>query len=177
MSPRLSHNKFYKSKPVFGDSKFDKVVTTMWTYESDVCILTYAATVFKKDSETDFWKRKNHKEETLKRFKENPIRIKLFSEKCPELMNNAMDWYIAKDLIFKYGTHNKTYPDVRRVHHEVQLRPDFNEYYYTLYSDIYQEDSEHCSSCPFSPSSYYIFGFVVGTGATIFAQYVTSVYF
>jgi len=175
MSPRLSHCKLYKGKPVFDENKFDRVVTTAWNYESDVCILTYAATVYTKTSDTDFWKRKDHKEETLKRFKENPIRIKLISDRCPELMNNAMDWCIARDLVFKFGAFNKIFPDVRRVHHEFKIHNDFNQHYYTLYSEIYK-DNIQLENCQRNPMFYYRIGVAI-VAAGLFTQYVALTYF
>jgi hypothetical protein len=165
MTPRLSHCKLYKGKPVFGD-KFDKVVTTAWSYEPDVSILTYVATVYTKNSKTDFWKRKSHKEETLKRFRENPIRIKLISERGPELMNNAVDWCIATDLIFKFGVFNKNTPDVRRVHHEYNIYSDFNDRYYTEFSHIYEEETQKQTN----PLFYY----TIGVATTLLAYTLVS---
>lgn len=160
---RIYHSRFYKGVPVYKDSKFDKVVTTAWTYESSTSVLTYAATVFVKNGNSDFWNKKIHREETLKRFENNPIRIKLFREEGPELSNNAVDWYISRYLIFHCGTHNKVSPDVRRVHHELKIKSDFNEHYELSSSKpllYYNEEEEAYSNCGVDSLIYYGIGVV-----------------
>lgn len=133
-SVRLSHSRFLKNSPAQKKDTFDKVVTTVWTFEPETSVLTYGATVYKKAGKSDFWNKKEHKEQAMKRFQENPIRVQLLSrDTVPELMSRAIDWFISSHLVFKYGTHNKTNPDVRRVHYENYISDDFNEFYDPYY--------------------------------------------
>ena len=135
---RFAHSRFYQNSPAIKGEEYDRVVTTAWTFEPNVCILTYGATVYKKTG--DFWDRRGHLETAKERFANNPIRVHLQSKgQVQEISNIAMDWYVASNLIFKFGTHNKNDVDVRRVHGEVVIPLDFNESYSFLneyYSDI-----------------------------------------
>ena len=128
---RITHSRFYKHHPVTRRDKFDRVVTSVWTYEPKTCILTYGAVVYTKESPTDFWVRRVHKEEAMKRFTENPIRIKLVRVGLDrrELTSIAVDWFISTHLIFKVGTHNKEEVNVRRVQGECNVYDNFNEDY------------------------------------------------
>ena len=142
MEKRFAHSRFFKGTPVPKNQKYDRVVTTCWTYEPETRILTYAATVFKKESSRDHWDRKLHKQKAEKRFSRGPVRLQLKCSKyIGELSNIAMDWYIAKNLIFKFGTHNKNSVDVRRIHGEHEVPFYFNEQYTCLkdYSDPRKE--------------------------------------
>tara|TARA_R110002153_G_scaffold104980_1_gene243179 strand:- start:92 stop:637 length:546 start_codon:yes stop_codon:yes gene_type:complete len=135
-SVRLAHSRFYKGIPVSKFEKFDKVVTTLWSFQADKSILTYAATVFKKKDRGDFWYKKQHRETTQERFTQNPIRMHLILPEGPELSSSPVDWFISRFLIYQYGTHNKVSPDVRRVHHEVTVSENFNQ----KYDPFYRED-------------------------------------
>ena len=166
MAARIYHSRFYKGIPVFKDSKFDKVVTSAWTYDSSTSVLTYAATIFTKTGSSDFWNKKNHREKTLERFENNPIRIKLFREEGPELGNNAVDWYISRYLVFHCGTHNKISPDVRRVHHELTIQKDFNEHY-NMVSDTTLSNCSKQTYCRRRALFYY----TIGVASTLFLQH------
>ena len=129
-SVRLAHSRFLHGQVAFEKDIFDKIVTTAWSYEPKTRVLTYGATVYKKMGKSDFWNKREHKDQALARFMENPLRIKLVSAgKVGELSSTAVDWFISAHLIYKFGTHDKISPDVRRVHHETNIRPDFNEFY------------------------------------------------
>lgn len=130
---RLAHSRFYQGEPAKRKDVFDKVVTSVWSFESDTGILTYAATVYKKSGPRDFWCKQQHKTQAMDRFKNNPLRIRMISQNAHELTSSGVDWFISRHCIYHYGTHNKTDPDVRRVHHEYHVRPDFNSHYNPYY--------------------------------------------
>ena len=127
-SVRLAHSRFHHGKPVSKYDDFDKVVTSVWTFQPDKSILTYASTVFAKKSNKDHWVKKIHREMAQKRFQENPIRVHIIrEEEGPEMSSTPVDWFISRTLIYEFGTHNKVSPDVRRVHHEKVVTNDFNQ--------------------------------------------------
>lgn len=138
-SVRLAHSRFLKNCPSQQKDSFDRVVTSVWCYEPETSILTYGATVYKKADKTDTWSKREHKEKAMQRFTDTPIRVKLLcapeSNGISELGSTAVDWFISTHLVFEYGTHNKTSPDVRRVHHERFIRDDFNTFYDPYYVD------------------------------------------
>jgi hypothetical protein len=136
-SVRLAHSRFHKNIPSDKKDSFDKVVTSVWSYDPGSSVLTYGATTYVKSGKSDFWNKKYHKETALKRFTENPIRVKLNPEDSKgncELDSTAIDWFISSHMVYQYGTHNKIVPDVRRVHHERTIRSDFNEFYDPYFS-------------------------------------------
>jgi len=137
-SVRLSHCRFLKNRPCQQKDIFDKVVTSVWTYEPETSILTYAATVYTKSNKSDFWNKKEHKKQALQRFDTNPIRVRLLcfksSNGISELTSRAVDWFISTHLVYEYGVFNKTNPDVRRVQHERHIRDDFNQFYDPYYT-------------------------------------------
>lgn len=136
-SVRLAHSRFLNGQVAFEKDIFDKIVTTAWSYEPKTRILTYGSTVYKKMNKSDFWNKRQHKDQALSRFMENPLRIKLISVgRVPELNSVAIDWFISAHLIYKFGTMGKEI-DVRRVHHETSIRPDFNEFYDPSFSPKY----------------------------------------
>jgi hypothetical protein len=132
-SVRLAHSRFLNSRPTQQKDSFDKVVTSVWSYDPETSILTYGATVYKKADKSDTWSKREHKERAMQRFTDVPIRVKLLcapeSSGIAELESTAVDWFISTHLVFEYGTHNKTVPDVRRIHHERYIRDDFNTFY------------------------------------------------
>jgi hypothetical protein len=139
-SIRLAHSRFMKSEPAFCKDIFDKIVTSVWSFDPETKILTYGATVFRKSTKNDFWNKRQHKNRALERFEQNPIRVKLCVQNgvhASELQSSAIDWFISSHLIYKFGTHNKNAPDVRRVHFETKVRPDFNSFYDPTCSEDY----------------------------------------
>ncbi len=137
-SVRLAHSRFFHGQVAFEKDIFDKIVTTAWSYEPETQILTYGATVYKKVNKNDFWNKRQHKDQALSRFMETPLRIKLVADgRVPELNSSAIDWFIGAHLIYKFGVCDRVNPDVRRVHHETNIRPDFNEFYDPSYSPKY----------------------------------------
>ena len=153
-SVRLAHSRFYKGTPVSKFEKFDKVVTTLWNFQADKSILTYAATVFTKKGRGDFWHKKEHTEMAQQRFAQNPIRVHLILPQGPELSSSPVDWFISRFLIYQYGTHNKISPDVRRVHHEVTVTENFNQKYDPFYrEDRYIINGKRFSDCDESVSN------------------------
>ena len=139
-SIRLAHSRFCGGNPAYEKDVFDKIVTSVWSFDPVTKVLTYAATVYRKSAKNDFWNKRQHKNRALERFEQNPIRVKLFVNEgvnAAELQSSAIDWFISSHLIYKFGTHNKNSPDVRRVHFESRIRPDFNSYYDPTYSEHY----------------------------------------
>ena len=136
-SVRLAHSRFLDGQVAFEKDVFDKIVTSAWSYEPQTRILTYGATVYKKVGKTDFWNKRQHKDQALSRFMENPLRIKLISVgRVPEMNSVSIDWFISAHLIYKFGVCGKEL-DVRRVHHETGIRPYFNEFYDPSFSTKY----------------------------------------
>lgn len=171
---RLAHLHFNEGKPVRKDEYYDRVVTVYWTFEPDVSILTYGATVFKKEYSSDHWKKKEHKQKALERYRNNPIRIHLISkEQNPkEIENFAMDWFVAKNLVFYYGAYHKGL-DVRRIHGEKEIPSNFNSKYSFLKEeeeDWSWEEEETASNC----GSWMPFIIVAGTlwGTAIFTRFL-----
>ncbi len=136
---RIAHSRFSENVPTNkSDNKFDRVVTSVWTFDVDTKVLVYAATNFKKQNCRDHWNKSQHLERALERFHSCPIRVQL---KCAdgqllEISNMAMDWYISRKLVYLFGTHNKSAtPDVRRIHHQKTLKADFNQKFHPFYRD------------------------------------------
>lgn len=130
---RLAHSRFHNGKPVSKAEQFDKVVSTVWSFEPEHSILTYASTIYTRTGNKDFWNKKEHRDMTMKRYTENPLRIKIIRESGSELCSTPVDWFISRYLIYQFGTHNKISPDVRRIHHELPVWQDFNEHYDPFY--------------------------------------------
>ena len=144
---RVAHSRFLKGEPVCKKDKYDRVVTSVWSFDDSV--LTYAATVFKQTNSRDLWNKSDHLYKALERYTKNPLRIKLATfvpkEYMAELSNISMDWYVAEHLIYKFGTHNKNPIDVRKVHGETTIYTDFNQEYSKLSSKMpYKAYSEDC---------------------------------
>lgn len=139
---RVAHSRFNKGIPVCRGEAFTRIVTSVWSFESETAVLTYGATIFKKDHSKDHWNRKKHLERAVERFTNNPIRIVLKAiNSIPEISNISMDWYIAQNLIYKFGTHNTIEPDIRRIQGTTNIYPDFNTEYDSL-SDKFEEEFE-----------------------------------
>lgn len=154
---RFAHSRFHNNEPVMKGEEFDRVVTTAWTFEPEVSILTYGATVYKKSNAKDFWSKREHIKTAKERFENNPIRVQLKSkDHNQEIDNIAMDWYIASNLIFKFGTHNTNQVDVRRIHGEVTISPDFNQDYSFL-NYYYCDTSTDCQELGPTRSDFYHF--------------------
>jgi len=133
-SVRLAHSRFYKGKPVSKSETFDKIVTTVWHFQPNKSILTYASTIFTKKSSNDFWNKREHKMRAQERFESNPIRVHIMQDSLgPELSSTPVDWFISRYLVYQFGTYNKISPDVRRVHHEFHIPNNFNEHYDPFY--------------------------------------------
>ena len=163
MSVRLAHSRFFKGKSVSRSEKFDKVVTTLWSFQPDKSILTYASSVFTKKSKNDFWVKKEQRKNVQERFENNPIRVHIIRDDFgPEMSSTPVDWFISSYLIFQYGTHNKISPDVRRVHHEITVKNDFNEHYDPFYRpDRYIVNGKR-NITEVTPSKwlYFLYGFL-----------------
>lgn len=139
-SIRLAHSRFMQGEPAYCKDVFDKVVSSVWSFDPTTKVLTYGATIYRKSGKSDYWNKKEHKNRALERFEQNPIRVKLTVGKgnnVPELQSSAIDWFIASHLVYKFGTHNKNFPDVRRIQFETRVRPDFNTFYDPTYSENY----------------------------------------
>ncbi len=137
---RFAHSRFHKGKPVCKGEKFDRVVTSVWTFDTDVSILTYGATVFKKENRGDHWSRRAHVKQAVERFNDNPLRIKLIRpvwlrELLVEIDSIPMDWYIATNLIYKFGTQSKSDEQIEKT---VDIPFDFNTRYSRL-ADKYEQ--------------------------------------
>jgi hypothetical protein len=155
--------------------QFDKVVSSVWSFDPETHVLTYAATVFKKTNKSDFWNKRQHKNRALERFEKNPLRVKLVldyecDQTAPELQSSAIDWFISSHLIYKFGTHNKNEVDVRRVHFETRIRPDFNTFYDPSYSENYILGGPKSKDCedPEFPYGFLIFGILLTSSVTFY---------
>lgn len=158
---RFAHSRFYKSRPAVKGEAYDRVVTTAWTFEPDVSILTYAATVYRDTG--DCWCKRDHISTARERFEKNPIRVRLQSKgQVQELDNIAMDWYIATKLLFRFGTHNVNEVDVRRIHGDVVIPQNFNQEY--SYLDEYYEYSKYQDLGPNQTDfHHYLMGLAIPT--------------
>ena len=173
-SIRLAHSRFCGGEPAYCKDVFDKIVSSVWSFDPETKVLTYGATIYRKSGKSDFWNKRQHKNRALERFEQNPIRVTLINEKgvkpC-ELQSAAIDWFIASHLIYKFGTHNKNAPDVRRVHFETKVRADFNSFYDPTFSENYVlGGSKPCEECrdPSFPYVACILGIVICTSATFY---------
>jgi len=130
---RVAHSKFCDDVPLNrNDNTFNKIVSSVWSYEPATRILTYGATVFRKTSNKDFWVRKSHRERALERFYQNPVRVCLSSQWGKvSLASVAVDWFIARELIFKYGVQGGTELPI----HEVVIDTYFNRQHDPFYRE------------------------------------------
>ena len=170
---RLSHLHFLNGKPVRKNEPSDRIVTIYWSIDDD--ILTYGATVFKREHSKDHWKKKLHKQTALKRYTDTPVLVKLYSDYPfpQEISSFAMDWFIAKKLLFKFGAYNKN-PDNLQIHRTQQIYPDFNQEY--SYLEEYEDDVEECEKESGKSPGCLPFFFTVGImwGAAIFGKIYLS---
>lgn len=125
---RLAHSRFNQGVPVRRSQPFDRVVTSVWSFDPENSILTYGSTIFNKDSHNDHWDKKKHHAKALERFVKNPLRIVLESSHNFELCNISIDWFISQKLVYRFGTHNNQL-DVRRLHGTITVPDDFNNCY------------------------------------------------
>src|SRR4029078_12095316 len=97
-SIRLAHSRFCGGNPAYEKDKFNKIVTSVWSFDPTTKVLTYAATVYRKSAKNDFWNKREHKNRALEQFEQNPIRVKLNVQKdvnARELQSSAIDWFIS----------------------------------------------------------------------------------
>jgi len=105
--PRIAHCRFYKGESLHNTlDKFDKVVTLAWNYDENTSILTYGGTVFKKKNKQDYWIKRLHKDEALTRFNCTPIRVYLTNSSNRLLTKIGLEWFIAENLIYKFGAYD-----------------------------------------------------------------------
>lgn len=127
--PRVSHCRFNKLEPIYLKSSkngFNRVVTVAWNFDTESKVLTYAATVFKKVRSNEIWVKKMHREEALERFEKSPIRIQ-FLDCEPKYLNKfAIDWFIARKLVFNFGCWAD---NQEHLQGEVRVPFGFNEKY------------------------------------------------
>ena len=139
--PRICHCRFLNKKAMLNNKNiYDRIVTIVWSFNPRKSILTYGAAVYKKSCNNDYWYKQIHRDEANERFINAPIRISLVSKDNSnkfnsEITNHAMDWFISKVLVYKYGCYNKNKVDVRRIQGEEEIHQDFNEKYDPIYSD------------------------------------------
>jgi len=132
MMTRTAHSRIMNGRAIQKGEQYDRVVTSVWNFDPDTSVLTYGATVYKKDKDkkSDFWNKREHKKTAIERFEKHPIRVVIAApENMPELSNISIDWFIAQNLIYKFGTHNKKNVDVRRIHGKVKVSDEFNKIY------------------------------------------------
>lgn len=112
---RVAHLRLKNGRPLTranGDdlSDYDKIVTVCWDLDrcedgEDDSILRYGATVYRKNStnneKTVDWVKKLHYKRAVERFESEPVIIAIADPmKFP---NPLIDWFIAKNLIYKFG--------------------------------------------------------------------------
>lgn len=152
-SVRLAHSRFLENSPAERKDLFDRVVSSAWTYDPKTSILTYGATVYRKAGKSDFWNKQMHKDTALERFTDSPLRIFLNNTHyCPKLSSSAIDWFIARNLIFKFGTHNKNERSSGNFDFEIYIYSDFNidndPYYVTQQQEVKVGSSNStCNIC------------------------------
>lgn len=144
---RTAHSRFLNKQPVGKRDEFDRVVTSVWSLDKNTNVLTYGAVVYFKNGPNDHWGKRRHYLKAVERFHKNPVRVSLqyvgfFNQTLSSMANLSMDWYIATNLIFKFGTHDKTgvVPPVG-FHGISTIYDDFNEAYCKL-SHRYEDSSE-----------------------------------
>ena len=161
---RLAHSRFYHGKSVRKSEEYDRIVTSCWSFQPDTSILTYGSTVYRRTD--DHWNKKAHKLKAIERYKKHPIRVRVNTDaQLDELSNIAMDWYIAKKLIFVFGTHNENEIDVRRVHGNCTIHSDFNDVYTCLKdtdNKSNKEDYYEMDSFPYLIPILGLFGYFFG---------------
>ena len=74
---RAAHSRFMKNTPVAKGKDFDRVVTSVWTFDHNTRVLTYGATIYRKENSHDSWDKNLHLKRAIERFNDNPIRIVL----------------------------------------------------------------------------------------------------
>jgi hypothetical protein len=142
---RTAHSRFLNKQPVGKRDEFDRVVTSVWSLDKNTNILTYGAVVYFKNGPNDHWGKRRHYLKAVERFHKNPVRVSLqytgFGN-LSSMANLSMDWYIATNLIFKFGTYDKTgvVPPVG-FHGTSTIYDDFNEAYCKL-SHRYEDSSD-----------------------------------
>lgn len=140
---RTAHSRFLDKIAVKKGASYDRVVTSVWSIDPSTKILTYGATIYRRAAPNDHWHKADHRSLAQQRFLLNPIRVQLqFSGDITTLSCISIDWYIADNLIFKFGTHDK---QKNSNINEVFIANDFNEQYSLL--TPYEEKS-HISLFP-----------------------------
>lgn len=128
--PRIAHARYYQGNEVNKSSPYDRVITVVWTLENvkfedgEGTLLTYGGTNFNKDSKTDFWDKRIHRERAMERFTNSPVRVRLLN---PEnIVSDAlMDWYIAQHLVYKFGMYTRG----EQVLHVQEVDRNASDYY------------------------------------------------
>ena len=103
---RVSHCRFHNTRPLYKgkslQTEINRIVTVAWNLD-EKGILTYGATIYTKTG--DSWDKKIHREKAIERFNTAPLR---FNVCFPEPLNRcAIDWYISRYLVVKYGCYYK----------------------------------------------------------------------
>jgi len=156
---RIVHSRFFKGKLVRKNEAFDKIVTSVWSYDTKNSILTYGATVY-HESKTS-WCKKNHVKTAKKRYLENPIVVKLLCEENMEKLRYiAIDNFISTELIFRFGAFCK---EERRSIEKVPIPKYFNSLYHPMRTvtpyfvqvpynphEIYCSEDAPCMGCQFT---------------------------
>ena len=148
---RITHSRFLKGKPVTKNlGIFDKIITTVWSFNIQSRILKYGSTIYTKDSPQDCWYRKAHLDTSKHRYLSCPIKVKIISntDYYTTMSNRGVDWFISRNLVCKYGTHNKNIRESNSKIYELELiDPDFTfnkkydpYFYYQLNRDETSSD-------------------------------------
>jgi hypothetical protein len=121
---RTVHARFLNKKLVTKTDPFNKVISVIWSYDTDTSILRYGATVYHYSKK--FWNKKEHRETALKRYEETPIEVLIVKKNDYNPRYVAMDRFIATSLIYKYGC-----SDVNGEPTRVEnIGTNFNEIYF-----------------------------------------------
>jgi len=148
---RIAHCRFEKNgsngkkwESLYRKDRFDRVVSIVWSFDNETRLLTYGATVYKKEGPSDFWVKKEHREKALERYHNNPVRVKLITvgntgniyrnQDIYLLKRAAIDWYIALELIYLYGVSNK-YKDTKTK----LIAHNFNKDYDIFYDRVIEK--------------------------------------
>ena len=140
---RTADSRFLDKTPVKKGDPYDRVVTSVWNLDPETKTLTYGATIYRRAAPNDHWHKADHRSLAHQRFILNPVRVNLqFCGDVTKLSCISIDWYIADNLIYKFGTHNKNKSTIIQT---VTLPNDFNEEYSLLTP---YEESSHISLFP-----------------------------
>lgn len=113
----IFHLRFFKGKYLTASQiqdgcEYDKIISGVWSYNTDSNTLRYGATVYRKASKKDVWVGKSHSHtRALKRYTDNPVYVKLtgrFDDIRVVDIRKIAPFVVIKST-FMFGCSNKFY--------------------------------------------------------------------